>query len=283
VALLYLSALAILVMTAWHDPAAAAGGMMSVLPGWHLAFLMATGTGVAVLTLARCDGDAGEVRDCEDQVASTAGVGELMAQLSHELRTPLNAVIGFSELMVRELHGPLGNARYQEYAHHISESGGRLLRSSEEALSVTEAMSALMADRRGARRERRVVATLLRDAWRAATPPLGEVAPRLVLTTCTSCDLLCERRPTVKALEHLLREAAGYAGETGVIAVTGRRQGAWRSVEITAQRRAAPAANSPLRVILARLLLEMQGAMLACAANDEAWTARIEFPERGKG
>ena len=282
VALLYLAALAILVMTAWHDPAAAAGGMMSVLPGWHLAFLMATGTGVAVLTLARCDGDAGEVRDCEDQVASTAGVGELMAQLSHELRTPLNAVIGFSELMVRELHGPLGNARYQEYAHHISESGGRLLRSSEEALSVTEAMSALMADRRGARRERRLVATLLRDAWRAATPPLGEVAPRLVLTTCTSCDLLCERRPTVKALEHLLREAAGYAGETGVIEVRGRRQGAWRSVEITAQRRAAPAANSPLRVILARLLLEMQGAMLACAANDEAWTARIEFPERGK-
>ena len=93
---------------------------------------------------------------------------------------------------------------------------------------------------------------------------------------------MCERRPTVKALEHLLREAAGYAGETGVIAVRGRRQGAWRSVEITAQRRAAPAANSPLRVILARLLLEMQGAMLACAANDEAWTARIEFPERGK-
>ena len=69
-----------------------------------------------------------------------------MAQMSHELRTPLNAVIGFSEVMLRELYGPLGHARYQEYAHHISESGGRLLKSSEDALAVTEAMSALIAD-----------------------------------------------------------------------------------------------------------------------------------------
>ena len=74
------------------------------------------------------------------------GLRDLMAQMSHELRTPLNAVIGFSEVMLRELHGPLGHARYQEYAHHISESGGRLLKSSEDALAVTEAMSAL--DRR---------------------------------------------------------------------------------------------------------------------------------------
>src|SRR5262249_8311232 len=158
--------------------------------------------------------------------------GELMAQLSHELRTPLNAVIGFSELMVRELHGPLGNARYQEYAHHISESGGRLLRSSEEALSVTEAMTALMADRRGAKRERRIAATLVRDAWRSAAS--ADAVPRLVLNTCTTCDLMCERRPTVQAFEHLLREASTYAGEMGTIAVTGRRQAGRRSVEIRA-------------------------------------------------
>ena len=129
--------------------------------------------------------------------------------MSHELRTPLNAVIGFSELMLRELHGPLGNARYQEYAHHISESGGRLLKSSEEALAVTEAMTALMAGRGTAKRERRIAATLLRDAWREVAAPLGDAAPRLVLTTCTTCDLTCERRPTQQALEHLFREAAG--------------------------------------------------------------------------
>ncbi len=74
--------------------------------------------------------------------------------MSHELRTPLNAMIGFSEVMLRELHGPLGHARYQEYAAHISESGGRLLKSSEDTLAVTATMSALMADRLAGRRER---------------------------------------------------------------------------------------------------------------------------------
>ena len=279
-ALFYLAALATLIMTAWH-PAAAAGGMLSQMADWHLALLVATGAGVAVLTLARSDAGGGYLRN-EDLAAPTAGLGELMAQLSHELRTPLNAVIGFSELMVRELHGPLGNARYQEYAHHISESGGRLLRSSEEALSVTEAMTALMADRGGAKRERWSAATLVRDAFRVIAS--ADAAPRLVLTTCTTCDLMCERRPTIQALGHLLGEASGYAGEKGTIAVTGRRQAGQRSLEIRAaagaDRASAAAANAPLRIILARLLLEMQGATLTLTSTDWAWTARIEFPRR---
>jgi hypothetical protein len=182
--------------------------------------------------------------------------------------------------MVQELHGPLGHARYQQYAHYICESGGRLLRSSEEALCVTEAMTVL-ADRRGARRERGVAAGLVRDAWRTARSDLGDAAPRLVLAACTSYHLTCERRPTVEALEHLLWVASGYAGETGAVAVTGGRQSDRCSVEIRATTGSddRPAAPAGLRVILARLLLEMQGATLALAANDEAWTARIEFPQ----
>jgi two-component system, cell cycle sensor histidine kinase DivJ len=50
-----------------------------------------------------------------------------LANMSHELRTPLNAIIGFSELMTREIFGSLGNARYQEYAKLIHDSGGHLL------------------------------------------------------------------------------------------------------------------------------------------------------------
>jgi len=49
-----------------------------------------------------------------------------LANMSHELRTPLNAVIGFSEMMTREMFGPLG-ARYQEYSRLIHESGAHLL------------------------------------------------------------------------------------------------------------------------------------------------------------
>jgi cell cycle sensor histidine kinase DivJ len=49
-----------------------------------------------------------------------------LANMSHELRTPLNAIIGFSEMMTREMFGPLG-PRYQEYSRLIHESGAHLL------------------------------------------------------------------------------------------------------------------------------------------------------------
>jgi len=311
---LYLAGLGIVLTSAWHAPAVAGGDAIAGFPAWHLAFLMATGAAAALLTLAGRDGAEGAGRPSEPSAASTTGLSDLMAQMSHELRTPLNAVIGFSDVMLRELHGPLGNARYQEYAHHISESGGRLLKSSEEALAVTEAMTALMCDRRAGKRERLAAATLLRDAWRDATPPSMASKPRLALTTCATCDIRCERRPTVQAFEHLMREAQTHLGGADSIEVTGKRHGGRRSLEIRtrvarpgegprhpastpseardADRKGSdplarngsaplPDPNARLRIILARLLLEVQGATLTCAiGEDGCWSALIEFPGR---
>jgi len=47
---------------------------------------------------------------------------EFLATMSHELRTPLNAVLGFSEMMVGEVFGPLGNEHYRGYAEDIHSS-----------------------------------------------------------------------------------------------------------------------------------------------------------------
>jgi signal transduction histidine kinase len=48
--------------------------------------------------------------------------------VSHELRTPLNAVLGFSEILSRELYGPLGAPQYREYAQIVNDSGLKLLK-----------------------------------------------------------------------------------------------------------------------------------------------------------
>jgi signal transduction histidine kinase len=63
----------------------------------------------------------------EAAAAASQAKSQFLAAMSHELRTPLNAVIGFSQLLDRETFGPLGDARYRDYARTISESGTHLL------------------------------------------------------------------------------------------------------------------------------------------------------------
>ncbi|HEX3430819.1 MAG TPA: ATP-binding protein [Rhizomicrobium sp.] len=72
--------------------------------------------------------------------AETASQAKTMflANMSHELRTPLNAVIGFSELMHREIYGPLGSARYRDYAKRIHQAGQHLLGVIGEILDMSK-------------------------------------------------------------------------------------------------------------------------------------------------
>ncbi|RYB05579.1 PAS domain S-box protein [Lichenibacterium ramalinae] len=65
-------------------------------------------------------------KQAEAETANRAK-SEFLANMSHELRTPLNAIIGFSELMGAETFGPLGSAKYVDYAGDIATSGRYLL------------------------------------------------------------------------------------------------------------------------------------------------------------
>ncbi|MBG05037.1 MAG: hypothetical protein CMM59_13290 [Rhodospirillaceae bacterium] len=62
---------------------------------------------------------------------------EFLASVSHELRTPLNAIIGFSDVIDRELYGPLGHTRYREYIEHIKSSGQHLLELINDILDIS--------------------------------------------------------------------------------------------------------------------------------------------------
>ena len=64
---------------------------------------------------------------------------EFLANMSHELRTPLNAIIGFSEIINQELFGPIGSARYVEYARDIYDSGTHLLSVINDILDLSKA------------------------------------------------------------------------------------------------------------------------------------------------
>ena len=69
--------------------------------------------------------------------AGSRAKSEFLASMSHELRTPLNAVLGFSETMEKEIHGPLGAFQYREYAQDIHRSGAHLLALINDILDVS--------------------------------------------------------------------------------------------------------------------------------------------------
>jgi two-component system cell cycle sensor histidine kinase PleC len=62
-----------------------------------------------------------------------------LANVTHELRTPLNAVIGFSEILKSEAHGPLGDPQYKEYVNDIFSSGTHLLSLINDILDYSKA------------------------------------------------------------------------------------------------------------------------------------------------
>jgi PAS domain S-box-containing protein len=62
---------------------------------------------------------------------------EFLAHMSHELRTPLNAIIGFSDLIMRSMFGPL-DERYRGYAADIFNSGTHLLTLINEVLDLSK-------------------------------------------------------------------------------------------------------------------------------------------------
>ena len=70
------------------------------------------------------------------RAAMDAQKRSFLRMVSHELRTPLNSVIGFSEIISRELCGPLGSPQYKEYAEHVRQSGLKLLRLVNQVLEI---------------------------------------------------------------------------------------------------------------------------------------------------
>jgi len=73
--------------------------------------------------------------------AANAAKSQFLANISHELRTPLNAIIGFSSMLHKQQFGPIGNAKYIEYAGDIHDSGKHLLDVINDILDLSKAES----------------------------------------------------------------------------------------------------------------------------------------------
>ncbi|MEM1102469.1 MAG: HAMP domain-containing sensor histidine kinase [Pseudomonadota bacterium] len=71
--------------------------------------------------------------------AANLAKSNFLAMMSHELRTPLNAVIGFSDVLNKEVQGPLGSPEYKGYAQDINKAGHHLLSIINDILCLSKA------------------------------------------------------------------------------------------------------------------------------------------------
>jgi PAS domain S-box-containing protein len=69
---------------------------------------------------------------------ASSAKSEFLAKVSHEIRTPLNSIIGFSEVMMDERFGPIGNERYRQYLKDIHQSGGHLVSLLNDLLDLSK-------------------------------------------------------------------------------------------------------------------------------------------------
>lgn len=74
----------------------------------------------------------------EEANAASMAKSTFLSTMSHELRTPLNAIIGFSDMMCRQLLGPIENPQYVEYANDIGNSGRHLLSLVNDVLDMSK-------------------------------------------------------------------------------------------------------------------------------------------------
>ncbi|HTY66764.1 MAG TPA: ATP-binding protein [Alphaproteobacteria bacterium] len=128
----------------------------------------------AIIAVTRRDQDtAAALRTARDEAQDARRRAEeadrnkslFLAHTSHELRTPLNAIIGFSEVLAKEVFGPL-EQRYREYSRDIHHSGQHLLSVVDNILDLAK----VSAGQWELTREQFTLADLLDDVGRLAAP-----------------------------------------------------------------------------------------------------------------
>lgn len=150
---------------------------------------------------------------------------EFLARVSHEVRTPLNAIIGFSELMISERFGPVGNPRYRDYLRDIQKSGNHVLDLVNDLLDISKI--------EGGHQEMEYEAVGLNEVVAEAVAMLQPQAnaERVIIRTSLHSglpDVVADPRSIKQVAINLLTNAVKFTAAGGqVIVSTGKnREGA---------------------------------------------------------
>jgi len=158
-----------------------------------------------------------EARD--EALAATREKSRFLATMSHELRTPLNAIIGFSEVMAREMFGPL-SPRYQEYASLIQGSGQHLL----DLINGLLDMAKIEAGKFDIHEELFDLGEVAQSAARFLALAAEQAGVRLIVEV-TAKQAFADSRAVKQMLVNLLSNAVKFTPPGGEVMLTAAAEG----------------------------------------------------------
>ncbi len=140
---------------------------------------------------------------------------EFLANMSHELRTPLNAINGFSDIMKKELFGPLGDPRYKEYVNDILFSGQHLLSLINDILD----MSKIEAGKMTLNTETLQINDMIAQVIRIVRGRADENRLKLVFQEVEAKPIEADPRAIKQILLNLMTNAIKFTPEGGAVSV----------------------------------------------------------------
>lgn len=152
--------------------------------------------------------------------AREQAMGQRIAEVSHELRTPLTHILGFSEMIERQLFGEIG-ARYVEYAGLIRKSGTHLLGLVNDLLDLSRIEAGRYEIERVEFDVRDIVADVVRvsiDGAEKKNIALGMVTPE------TALNVSADDRALRRILINTVGNAIKFTPEGGRVMVSAAAQ-----------------------------------------------------------
>ena len=165
------------------------------------------------------------------RVAEEENRRSFLRMVSHELRTPLNSIIGFSEIIARELHGPLNEPRYREHAEIIRESGLKLLKLVNDVVEIAR-LEAHAVDLDLHSEDPR---HLIEDTVEELEPEASAKGVSFALDIHHPGRLMADDRALKTVLLQVLQNAVAYSPTGGVVRISVRGLGESVILEITDQ------------------------------------------------
>lgn len=140
-----------------------------------------------------------------------------LSNTTHELKTPLNAIIGYCDLMLAEVEGPIDNAQYKEYLKAIKEGGEKLSSVVGELLNVARHESGKVA----LKEDYVAVHDLVNAAIRLAVKRDDQVAQSVKADIQARLpSVYVDERALIQALVNVIDNAVKFSSPGDVITVS---------------------------------------------------------------